>query len=119
MGATIIDTVALASDLIRCKSVTPAEGGALGVLERALTPLGFQCRRMPFESDDSPRVDNLYAVRGSGNGRHLCFAGHTDVVPPGDEGAWQHNPFEARIEHGMLFGRGAADMKSALSLIHI
>jgi succinyl-diaminopimelate desuccinylase len=115
LGAAIIDTVALASDLIRCKSVTPAEGGALGVLERALTPLGFQCRRMPFESEDSPRVDNLYAVRGSGNGRHLCFAGHTDVVPPGNKDDWRQDPFAPTVADGQLWGRGAADMKGAIA----
>ena len=115
MGGAVIDTVALASDLIRCKSVTPDEGGALGVLERALTPLGFQCRRMPFESSDSPRVDNLYAVRGSGNGKHLCFAGHTDVVPPGDSKDWRQDPFAPTVADGQLWGRGAADMKGAIA----
>jgi succinyl-diaminopimelate desuccinylase len=115
LGAAIIDTVALASDLIRCKSVTPAEGGALGVLESALTPLGFRCRRMPFESEDSPRVDNLYAVRGSGNGRHLCFAGHTDVVPPGNKDDWRQDPFQPTVADGQLWGRGAADMKGAIA----
>jgi succinyl-diaminopimelate desuccinylase len=115
VGAAIIDTVALASDLIQCKSVTPDEGGALGVLERALTPLGFRCRRMPYESSDSPRVDNLYAVRGSGNGRHLCFAGHTDVVPPGDNKDWRQDPFAPTIADGQLWGRGAADMKGAIA----
>ena len=115
MGGAIIDTVALASDLIRCKSVTPDEGGALGVLERALTPLGFRCRRMPYESADSPRVDNLYAVRGSGNGRHLCFAGHTDVVPPGNTDDWRQDPFAPTVADGQLWGRGAADMKGAIA----
>jgi len=115
LPGAIIDTVALASDLIRCPSVTPAEGGALGVLERALTPLGFQCRRMPFESAESPRVDNLFAVRGSGNGRHFCFAGHTDVVPPGNEADWRQDPFAPTIADGQLWGRGAADMKGAIA----
>jgi len=115
LGGAIIETVALASDLIRCPSVTPDEGGALGVLERALTPLGFRCRRMPFESPDSPRVDNLYAVRGSGNGRHLCFAGHTDVVPPGNADDWRQDPFAPTVADGQLWGRGAADMKGAIA----
>ena len=115
MAGAILDTVALASDLIRCPSVTPVEGGALDVLERALTPLGFRCRRMPFESDDSPRVDNLYAVWGTGNGRHLCFAGHTDVVPPGAVTDWRQDPFQPTIEDGQLWGRGAADMKGAIA----
>jgi succinyl-diaminopimelate desuccinylase len=107
------DPVQLAQDLIRCRSVTPHDAGALGVLEQALKTLGFTCTRLPFDSG-GPRIENLYARLGSG-GPNFCFAGHTDVVPPGDEGAWQHNPFEARIEHGMLFGRGAADMKSAIA----
>ncbi len=115
MARAAIDAVALASDLIRCPSVTPEEGGALGVLERALTPLGFRCRRMPFESEDSPRVDNLFAVHGSGNGRHLCFAGHTDVVPPGNEADWRQDPFQPTIADGQLWGRGAADMKGAIA----
>jgi len=115
LAGAILDTVALASDLIRCPSVTPVEGGALDVLERALTPLGFRCRRMPFESDDSPRVDNLYAVWGTGNGRHLCFAGHTDVVPPGAVTDWRQDPFQPTIEDGQLWGRGAADMKGAIA----
>jgi succinyl-diaminopimelate desuccinylase len=95
--------------------VTPEEGGALGVLERALGALGFRCRRMPFESTDSPRVDNLYAVRGSANGRHLCFAGHTDVVPPGNIADWRQDPFRPTIADGQLWGRGAADMKGAIA----
>jgi len=115
LGARPIDPVALASDLIRCPSVTPEEGGALGVLERALEPLGFDCRRMPFECATSPRVDNLWAVRGSGNGRHLCFAGHTDVVPPGQRSDWRQDPFEPTIAEGQLWGRGAADMKGAIA----
>ncbi len=107
------DPVQLAQDLIRCRSVTPHDAGALGVLEQALKALGFTCTRLPFDSG-GPRIENLYARRGT-SGRNFCFAGHTDVVPPGDESAWAHNPFEARIEHGMLFGRGAADMKSAIA----
>jgi acetylornithine deacetylase/succinyl-diaminopimelate desuccinylase-like protein len=115
MSGAAIDPVALASALIRCPSVTPDEGGALDVLERTLTPLGFRCRRMPFESATSPRVDNLWAVRGSDNGPHLCFAGHTDVVPPGASADWRYGPFEPKVTDGFLYGRGAADMKGAIA----
>ncbi len=104
-----IDPVELARDLIRCPSVTPADAGAMAIVERALTGIGFSCRRMIFGG-----IENLYARRGTG-GSNLCFAGHTDVVPPGEEAAWRHPPFEAALEGGTLHGRGAADMKSAIA----
>ena len=103
----MIDPVALAQDLIRRPSVTPADAGALDVLQAALAGLGFVCQRLPFGD-----VDNLYARRGE-SGPNFCFAGHTDVVPPGD--GWRHAPFDGVIEDGTLFGRGAADMKSAIA----
>ena len=109
----LADPLALALDLIRCRSVTPVDAGAMAVLERALASLGFTCTRLAFDSG-GPQVENLYARRGTA-GPNFCFAGHTDVVPPGDEGLWQHGPFEGRIADGMLFGRGAADMKSAIA----
>ena len=104
-----LDPIALAQDLIRRPSVTPADEGAMDVLEAALTGIGFVCRRMRFGD-----IENLYARRGT-EGPNLCFAGHTDVVPVGDAGAWSRPPFEARIEDGVLYGRGAADMKSAIA----
>ena len=105
----------LLKDLIKCPSVTPEEGGALGVLERFLEPLGFTCTRVPFEGDGSYRVDNLFATRGN-TGPHLVFGGHTDVVPVGDEAAWTHNPFSAdHDENGVIWGRGAVDMKSGVA----
>ena len=109
----LADPLPLALDLIRCRSVTPHDAGAMAVLERALQALGFECTRLGFDGG-GPRIENLYARRGRG-GANFCFAGHTDVVPPGDEKLWQHPPFEARIADGMLFGRGAADMKSAIA----
>lgn len=109
-----IDALTLAQDLIRRPSVTPADAGALGVLEAALTPHGFVCERMPFSETGTPDVDNLYARLGS-SGPLLCFAGHTDVVPVGDEKAWSVDPFAAAIQDGFLIGRGAADMKSAIA----
>ena len=106
--------VELARELIRCPSVTPADAGALDVLERALARSGFQCRRLTFSEDGTPPIDNLFARIGLG-APHLCFAGHTDVVPPGDEGSWKYPPFGAVVEDGVLFGRGASDMKGAIA----
>jgi succinyl-diaminopimelate desuccinylase len=109
-----LDPVALARDLIRCPSVTPVDAGALDVLERALTAIGFRCRRLTFGAAEDPPVDNLYARLGTG-APNFCFAGHTDVVPAGDRAAWSVGPFAAEIRDGRLFGRGAADMKSAIA----
>ena len=81
----------------------------MDVLERALTGLGFHCRRMKFED-----IENLYARRGTAS-PNLCFAGHTDVVPTGSTEAWSSAPFEAEVKDGILYGRGAADMKSGLA----
>lgn len=100
--------------LIRCPSVTPAEGGALSALEAMLIPLGFKVERMVAKQDGTSDVENLYARIGS-TGPHLMFAGHTDVVPPGNEGDWSHPPFAAEIADGMLFGRGAVDMKGGIA----
>jgi len=106
---TAVDPVVLTRDLIRCDSVTPADGGAMDVVEQALTGLGFACRRMKFG-----QIENLYARRGSAR-PNLCFAGHTDVVPVGDRAAWSHGPFDATIDEDVLHGRGAVDMKSAVA----
>jgi succinyl-diaminopimelate desuccinylase len=100
--------------LIRCPSVTPAEGGALSALEAMLGPLGFSVERPVFSEDGTPDVENLYARR-SGNGPHLMFAGHTDVVPAGDEASWTHPPFSAAIRNGEMYGRGAVDMKGGIA----
>ena len=109
---TILDPVALAQALIRCPSVTPKDAGALGVLEGALKPLGFSCHRLVFKEPGAEAVDNLYARIGTGAPLFL-FAGHTDVVPPG--GQWKNDPFGAEIKDGVLTGRGATDMKSAIA----
>lgn len=108
----MIDALALTQALIRCPSVTPADAGALAVLEGALKPLGFECHRLRFEQAGTAPIDNLYARIGKG-APHFCFAGHSDVVPPGD--GWTHDPFAATVSDGVLFGRGAADMKSAVA----
>jgi succinyl-diaminopimelate desuccinylase len=108
------DAVSYAQNLIRCRSITPQEGGALRYLERTLSAAGFTCHWLPFSEPGTPSVDNLYARIGT-RPPHVCFAGHTDVVPPGDEAAWSHPPFAGAIEGGALFGRGAADMKGAVA----
>lgn len=108
------DPVALTQALIRCRSVTPNEGGALTLLESVLRPAGFACHRLTFSAPGTPDVDNLYARLGT-TAPNLCFAGHTDVVPPGDEAAWSVPPFAAEIKDGMLIGRGAADMKGGVA----
>jgi len=108
------DPVALAQDMIRCRSITPADGGALDVVERALKGLGFRCHRLRFEEPGTAPVDNLYARLGTAT-PNFCFAGHTDVVPPGDATLWRSDPFAAEIRDGVLYGRGAADMKSAIA----
>jgi succinyl-diaminopimelate desuccinylase len=107
MTVLIADPIPLAQALMRCASVTPAEAGALDVCEAALARLGFACKRYKFGA-----VDNLFAHFG-GAGRHFCFAGHVDVVPPGE--GWSCDPFGAEIRDGMLWGRGAADMKTAIA----
>ena len=109
-----LDPVQFAADLIRCPSVTPHDAGALDVLQNALQDLGFTCTRLPFEEDGTERIDNLYARLGS-EGPHICFAGHTDVVPVGAEADWQVDPFAGEIREQCLWGRGAADMKGAIA----
>ena len=111
---TASDPVALAQALIRCESVTPVEGGALTLLEGVLSAAGFECHRMTFSEPGFADVQNLYARRGH-TGPNLCFAGHTDVVPPGNVEAWTSPPFAAQIRDGILYGRGAVDMKGEIA----
>lgn len=110
----MIDPVALAQALIRCPSVTPNDAGALGVIEEALRGIGFSCTRLRFEAPQTPPIDNLYARLGTSS-PNFCFAGHSDVVPPGEVSLWRADPFAAEIRDGWLYGRGAADMKSAVA----
>src|SRR5690606_25413664 len=109
-----VDPIENLATLIRCPSVTPAEGGALTALSAMLQPLGFSTERVTFTDSGTPDIENLYA-RLSGNGPHLMFAGHTDVVPVGDGAAWTHPPFGAEIANGMMYGRGAVDMKGGIA----
>ena len=109
-----IDPVALARDLLRCPSVTPAEAGALVTIERLLKNAGFAVHRVTFAEPGTAPVENLYARIGS-TGPHLAFAGHTDVVPPGEAANWSHPPFAGEISSGTLYGRGAVDMKGAIA----
>lgn len=105
--------VELTRALVRCASVTPEEGGALSFLEGVLGAEGFDIERLTFSAPDTPDVDNLYARYGS-RAPVLLFAGHTDVVPVGDEAAWSHDPFGAVTEDGVLYGRGVVDMKGGV-----
>ena len=109
-----LDPIALTQALIRCPSVTPADAGAIGVVQEALSRLGFTCHRLRFEEAGFPAVENLYARLGD-HGPNICFAGHTDVVPPGDTAAWSVDPFAGEIVGDALYGRGAADMKGGVA----
>lgn len=114
MRLTPTDPVAMTQALIRCESVTPAEGGALTVLQEFLTALGFTCHRMTFSEPGTPDIENLYARLGT-TGPNLCYAGHTDVVPPGDVKAWSVPPFSGEVREGQVWGRGAVDMKGSIA----
>ena len=104
----------IAQELIRCPSVTPEEGGALTYLQKLLEEASFKCERLIFSDENTPDVDNLFARLGDAS-PHLCFAGHTDVVPPGSADDWTHPPFKAQVDEGWLYGRGAADMKGDIA----
>jgi succinyl-diaminopimelate desuccinylase len=114
LSGGMTDAVSIARDLIRCPSVTPADAGALGVLESLLTAAGFEVHRVTFSESGTADVDNLYARIGS-EAPHISFAGHTDVVPPGDETAWSHGAFSGEVKDGYLYGRGAVDMKGGIA----
>jgi succinyl-diaminopimelate desuccinylase len=101
-------------ELIACPSVTPHEGGALTYLGRVLADAGFTVTRKTFSAPGTPDVENLFATIGKGS-PHLAFSGHTDVVPPGDEKKWSQPPFAAVVDDGIMFGRGAVDMKGGIA----
>ena len=108
------DVISLTQALVRCPSVTPYDKGALQVTEDHLNAIGFECTRLLFSEKNTYDVDNLFATIGS-TGKHIAFAGHTDVVPPGNETSWSYPPFSATIADGKLFGRGAEDMKGNIA----
>jgi len=108
------DPVHLLQQLLQCPSVTPQEAGALDVIQSYVKALGFTVERVLFEEQGTAAVENLYATIGTGT-PHLMFAGHVDVVPIGDERAWTHPPFGAEIDDGVLYGRGAVDMKGGIA----
>lgn len=108
------DPVAIARDLIRCRSITPEEGGALSYLQSVLTGAGFAVHRQTFTESGTMPVENLFARIGDA-APNLAFAGHTDVVPPGNEAAWHHPPFAGHIAGDKLYGRGATDMKGGIA----
>ncbi|MFY9957585.1 succinyl-diaminopimelate desuccinylase [Bradyrhizobium sp.] len=110
----MFDALSIARDLVRCPSVTPADAGALGVLENLLKAAGFETHRVTFGEPGTADIDNLYARIGD-QAPHITFAGHTDVVPPGDESAWTHGAFSGEIRDGFLHGRGAVDMKGGIA----
>ncbi len=108
-----MNTLELTQKLIACASVTPTDAGAQELLSKFLSDLGFECHHLPFgEGEDE--VSNLFARIGDG-GPHLCYAGHTDVVPPGPEEQWTFGPFNPEVKDGVLYGRGASDMKGSVA----
>jgi len=108
------DALSIARELLRCRSVTPADAGALGVLETILKAAGFDVHRLRFSEPGTADIDNLYARIGN-QAPHISFAGHTDVVPAGDETAWSHGAFAGDVKDGLLYGRGAVDMKGGIA----
>ena len=118
-GIVVPDPVELARALVRCPSVTPRDEGALDIICEAAARMGFEVFRLPFESPGTARVDNLFAIRAFGprpqDGPHICFAGHSDVVPVARPDRWRVDPFAGEVVDGVLVGRGAADMKGAIA----
>ena len=108
------DALSIARDLVRCPSITPADAGALGVLEQLLKAAGFETHRITFSEPGTADIDNLYARIGNA-APHISFAGHTDVVPPGDESAWTVGAFSGEVKEGFLYGRGTVDMKGGIA----
>ena len=108
------DAVSITRALVRCPSVTPADAGALGILETILKAAGFEVHRVTFSEPGTADIDNLYARLGT-TAPHITFAGHTDVVPAGDEAAWTHGAFSGEVRDGYLYGRGAVDMKGGIA----
>ena len=111
---TIINELQLSKDLIRFPSITPKDAGAIKFLSNKLKKLGFNCKILEFKGKGSKPIKNLYARIGK-KGPNLCYAGHTDVVPPGNLKDWTVNPFKPAVKNNHLIGRGANDMKSSIA----
>ena len=111
---SMTDALSIARDLVRCPSITPADAGALGVLENLLKAAGFETHRITFSEPGTADIDNLYARIGNA-APHIAFAGHTDVVQPGDETAWTVGAFSGEVKDGFLYGRGTVDMKGGIA----
>jgi len=114
MKSLNFDSISLTQALVRCPSITPKDEGALGIVEKYLKLIGFKSKKLTFNKEGSYEVNNLFASIGK-NGKHLAFAGHTDVVPPGEEASWTYPPFSGTINNGRLYGRGSEDMKSSIA----
>ena len=114
MKSLNFDSISLTQALVRCPSITPKDKGALGIVEKYLKLIGFKSKKLTFNQEGSYEVNNLFASIGK-NGKHLAFAGHTDVVPPGEEASWTYPPFSGTINNGRLYGRGSEDMKSSIA----
>ena len=114
MSEINFDPVTLTQSLVKCASVTPKDEGALTVIENHLSAIGCDCHPLIFSGNNSYEVKNLFATIGN-EGKHFAYAGHTDVVPVGNENSWKYPPFSARIDDGKLYGRGSEDMKSSVA----
>jgi len=114
MSEINFDPVNLTQSLVKCASVTPKDEGALTVVENHLSAIGCDCHPLIFSGNNSYEVKNLFATIGN-EGKHFAYAGHTDVVPVGNENSWKYPPFSARIDDGKLYGRGSEDMKSSVA----
>jgi succinyl-diaminopimelate desuccinylase len=112
--ATLLDPLPLAQEMIRCPSIYPDDAGCLQALAKVLGELGFDCQMVPAQTAEGQSFPNLYAKLGHG-APHLCFLGHSDVVPPGDLAAWSADPFAAQVTDGKLMGRGVVDMKGGIA----
>ena len=114
MSEINFDPVTLTQSLVKCASVTPKDEGALTVVENHLNAIGCDCHPLTFSGNNSYEVKNLFATIGN-EGKHFAYAGHTDVVPVGNESSWKNPPFSAKIDGGKLYGRGSEDMKSSVA----
>ncbi len=114
MSEINFDPVVLTQSLVKCASITPEDDGALTVVENHLKTIGFECYPLNFSGNNSYEVKNLFATIGN-EGKHFAYAGHTDVVPIGNESSWKYPPFSGKIDGEKLYGRGSEDMKSSVA----